>query len=215
MLSFAILIDGGFAKHKLGTAQAPAVKDDFERLIQGICASPQLMGQRLHRVYYYDSIPLESTHDKPLGGGKVEFGKEPIVNRTKQLFAQLARVPMVALRLGELSFNGWEIHPRVFRRNEEETSNLKAEDLKPSITQKGVDMRIGIDIASLTLKKQVQTIVLVTGDSDFVPAMKFARKEGCHLYLASLGHRIKESMHEHADLVLDVKVTRPVDAKAG
>ena len=36
-------------------------------------------------------------------------------------------------------------------------------------------MRVGLDIASLTLKKQVEVIVLVTGDSDFVPAMKFAR----------------------------------------
>ena len=39
-------------------------------------------------------------------------------------------------------------------------------------------MRVGLDIASLTLKKQVEVIVLVTGDSDFVPAMKFARREG-------------------------------------
>jgi uncharacterized LabA/DUF88 family protein len=30
-----------------------------------------------------------------------------------------------------------------------------------------VDMRIGLDIASLTLKKLSSLIVLVTGDSDF------------------------------------------------
>ena len=49
-------------------------------------------------------------------------------------------------------------------------------------------MRVGLDIASLTLKKQVDVIVLVTGDSDFVPAMKFARCEGAQLFLVTLGH---------------------------
>jgi uncharacterized LabA/DUF88 family protein len=42
--------------------------------------------------------------------------------------------------------------------------------------QKGVDMRIGVDIASITFKKQASTIVLVSGDSDFVPAAKLARR---------------------------------------
>jgi uncharacterized LabA/DUF88 family protein len=80
---------------------------------------------------------------------------------------------------------------------------ISAKDLKPRITQKGVDMRIGMDIAALTLKKQVQAIVLVSGDSDFVPAMKFARREGVHLYLAALGHRVKPAMMEHSDVLLD------------
>ena len=70
-------------------------------------------------------------------------------------------------------------------------------------------MRIGMDIAALTLKKQVQVIVLVTGDSDFVPAMKFARREGANLYLAPLGHSVKETMYEHSDLVLNFEVQGP------
>jgi uncharacterized LabA/DUF88 family protein len=58
--------------------------------------------------------------------------------------------------------------------------------IEPNIRQKGVDMRIGLDIASLTLKKQVQVIVLVTADSDFIPAMKFARREGAQLVIDSV-----------------------------
>lgn len=46
------------------------------------------------------------------------------------------------------------------------------------VKQKGVDMKIGIDIATLALKKLVQKIVLISGDSDFVPASKLARTEG-------------------------------------
>lgn len=74
----------------------------------------------------------------------------------------------------------------------------------PNVHQKGVDMRVGLDIASLTLKKHVDVIVLVTGDSDFVPAMKFARREGVQLFLVSLGHPIVDEMREHADLVLEM-----------
>ena len=65
-------------------------------------------------------------------------------------------------------------------------------------------MRVGLDIASLTLKKQVEVIVLVTGDSDFVPAMKFARREGVQLFLVCLGHRVTDEMREHADLLLQI-----------
>ena len=85
----------------------------------------------------------------------------------------------------------------------DEEATITSESLIPNVHQKGVDMRVGLDIASLTLKRQVEVIVLVTGDSDFVPAMKFARREGAQLYLVTLGHNVVEAMREHADLLLD------------
>ena len=81
---------------------------------------------------------------------------------------------------------------------------ITADDLRPNVHQKGVDMRIGLDIASLTLKKHVGIIVLVTGDSDFVPAMKFARREGAQLFLVALGSEVTDDVREHADLMLDM-----------
>ena len=208
-VNYAVLIDGGFAKRKLGNAKHPATADDFQRLVAAICDCQELKGMRLHRVYYYDSVPLESTEKKPLNGGSVEFSKDPLVGRSKQLFLHLSRLPLMALRLGELSFNGWVIKQRTLDKAPGEKLEIVEADLKPAITQKGVDMRIGMDIAALTLKKQAQVIVLVTGDSDFVPAMKFARREGAQLYLAPLGHKIKETMYEHSDLVLQFEVPGP------
>lgn len=204
MQSYAILIDGGFAKRKLGTAWAPATADDFKRLVDVLRNVTPLAGQRLHRVYYYDSAPLESSHDKPLGGGRVEFGNSPVASKSRKLFEQLAEQPYMALRLGELVLEGWEINASLLRNAQAPSIEVRAEDLRPQITQKGVDMRIGMDIAALTLKRLVQTIVLVSGDSDFVPAMKFARREGVHLYLCSLGQRVKPSMREHSDLLLEI-----------
>jgi uncharacterized LabA/DUF88 family protein len=76
---------------------------------------------------------------------------------------------------------------------------LTADDLKLGLRQKGVDMRIGIDITTLTLKKQVDTIILVTGDSDFVPAAKVARREGVEFLLDPLWQKVNDDLHEHVD----------------
>jgi len=88
------------------------------------------------------------------------------------------------------------------RKAAEESLTLRSDDIKPVINQKGVDMRIGLDMASLSLKKLSSLIVLVTGDSDFVPAMKFARREGAQGFLVTLGHGVKEPMRHHADVVI-------------
>ena len=65
-----------------------------------------------------------------------------------------------------------------------------------------VDMRIGLDISSLSLKNQVDVIVLVTGDSDFIPALKFARREGKQVILITLGHGIRPEIYAHTDLCI-------------
>lgn len=79
---------------------------------------------------------------------------------------------------------------------------LTPDDLRLGLRQKGVDMRIGIDITTLTLKKQVDTIILVTGDSDFVPAAKVARREGVEFILDPLWQSVNDDLHEHVDGVI-------------
>lgn len=77
--------------------------------------------------------------------------------------------------------------------------NLDGGSVSMGLRQKGVDMRIGIDIASLALKKQVDTIILVSGDSDFVPAAKLARREGIDFILDPLWQKINADLFEHID----------------
>ena len=172
-------------------------------LVVSIKALDVLQSQRFHRAYFYHAQPLTESVKKPLGGEPVEFGKSAIFTRSQKLLKDLARAPYFSIRLGELAFRGWSVHRSKLEQPGPDLT-ITADDLRPEIEQKGVDMRIGMDIAALTLKRHVDTIVLVTGDSDFVPAMKFARREGAQVFLAPLGGRIRESMFEHADLVLDV-----------
>ncbi len=79
---------------------------------------------------------------------------------------------------------------------------IQAADLVPNITQKGVDLRIGMDIARLSLREMVRAIVVVTGDSDLIPAFKFARREGVRVYLECLGHGVRRDLKAHVDIVL-------------
>ena len=107
----------------------------------------------------------------------------------------------IAVRLGETSVQGWKLGAKA-------TANLgsrelKANDLVPDISQKGVDLRIGLDIARLSLGRFIDALVVVTGDSDLIPAFKFARREGIQVYLDHLGHGVKRELKVHTDGVID------------
>ena len=203
-LFYAILADGGFVRYKLGTGARPMSAADFKRFVDALRAHPALAPHQLHRVYYYDAKLLSGQAKNPVSGRKVNLSAQPAAQQSRELCEGVAQIPYVSLRLGEMSNPGgqWEIKPAVLAAAKGGVV-LKGDDLKPKITQKGVDMRLGLDIASLTLKRQARIIALVTGDSDFVPAMKFARREGAQIFLVPLGHKIRDTMREHADIVLD------------
>ncbi len=82
--------------------------------------------------------------------------------------------------------------------------DLDGDDLIFGLRQKGVDMRLGLDISTITLKRQADTLVLVTGDSDFVPAAKIARREGAEVILDPLGQSVHDDLEEHVDGVYSV-----------
>jgi NYN domain len=202
-MKYAILIDAGFLKRKLGSQAEPLDINGVCKFLDALRAHDTLVGMNLHRVYWYDAPPLDSRVTKPLLGGKVNFGVTSLARTNAVLLAALCEVPYVSIRRGDLVFRGWKV--RQGKLPEKDASvTLTAPDLEPNIHQKGVDMRLGLDIAAITLKGHADVFVLVAGDSDFVPAMKFARREGAQVFLVPLGHAVRADMLEHSDLVLDV-----------
>lgn len=85
------------------------------------------------------------------------------------------------------------------KRLQKRWRELADNDVSLDLRQKGVDMRIGLDIAALTLKRFVSTTILVSGDSDFVPAAKLARREGLQFILDPLWQDINKDLFEHID----------------
>lgn len=53
-----------------------------------------------------------------------------------------------------------------------------------STRQKGVDMKIGIDLVQMSMKQEFTHAVLISGDSDFLYAVQKAKEAGIHVTLA-------------------------------
>jgi uncharacterized LabA/DUF88 family protein len=169
---------------------------------QRLLALPDLANTDLFRIYYYDAPPPEGTERNPVDGSLVDFSNSPQKTQNKSLIDALELEPNFAVRRGTLVLHGWKLGKKATKALSQTARPITAKDVVPDIEQKGVDMRVGLDIAWLALKRIVDVVVLVTGDSDFVPVMKFARKEGLRVYLAHLGHGVRRELRVHADLVL-------------
>jgi len=207
MRSCAILIDGGFLKRKVGSRQNPLTAESFQAFVTQLRGHEHLRDYSLHRIYYYDAPPLEGTQQRPLQGGTQDFGNSALAGINKRLVQGLKRVPYVSLRMGKLVFRGWQVRRELLQQEESEQTDsvrVTSEDLSPIIHQRGVDIKLGLDIAMLTFKRLVQAIVLVTADSDFAPAMRFARRDGMHVFLAPLGHILTEEMLENSDMIIEM-----------
>jgi len=199
----AILFDGGFVTKKLTASlgrfpQATDIRENLERIMR----HPRMEGCELLRAFYYDAPPLRDVVTNPVDGSRYDFGSNPVHGRNQSLQDTLSTSADFAIRRGEIVFRGWTVRAHALKTLIEERRTLAASDLGPEVEQKGVDLRIGLDVATLATKRVVETIVLVTGDSDLVPAMKFARREGLKVYLDTLGHGVRRAMREHADLVI-------------
>lgn len=121
-----------------------------------------------------------------------------------EFLCQLKKKRKFALRLGflaadEASYMLKEDTVKKLFRKEISLNDITESDFYVSLRQKGVDMKIGIDIASLAYKHQVEQIILIAGDSDFVPAAKLARREGIDFVLDPMGKSINPSLFEHID----------------
>lgn len=200
---FAILMDGGFVKKKIKqkTKNFPSVAD-FRTEITRIKTHPALMGCDLLRVYFYDAPPASGNMTNPISQAAVSLNAHPDHSKNVSLHQLLEVEPDFALRMGESAIHGWTIGSSALKQMARSPRQLVASDMVPNIEQKGVDLRIGLDIAHLALREMVSAIVVVTGDSDLVPAFKFARREGCRVYLDHMGHSVRRELKVHADLIL-------------
>ncbi len=200
---FALLLDGGFVKKKLEEKLKgfPRVEDVAE-MCKSIMGKPRLVDSRVFRVYYYDAPPFEGKSKNPIDQSVLDFSGTPQAAQNRALIDSLELQPDFAVRRGEIVQSGWKLGKRALKNLSQKPRQITATDFVPDMKQKGVDLRIGLDIAWISLKRLVDAVVLVTGDSDFVPAMKFARKEGLKVYLETLGHPVRRELKAHADLVL-------------
>lgn len=209
MINVAILVDGGFytKRAKFLWGEKPPeerAKELFTYCCKHLSPLEDHEQVSLYRIFYYDCQPSEKTIYHPLTQKSVYLKNSPTYKWNMDFQECLRSKRKVALRLGrisevDLSYNIKPEATKKLCRKEITIDDLTEQDFLLNITQKGVDMKIGIDISSLAYKKQVNRIVLVAGDSDFVPAAKHARREGIDFILDPMRAHIKPELNEHID----------------
>ena len=201
--SVAVIIDSGyllkeFDRFRPLTPNGRIEADHFRALADSAVEEDE----ELFRIYCYHCPPYGGEEERPLGAGPVNFGQTGVAKFQTALQTSIRLSPRFAFRTGVLRWRGWECRLDSNVDPSEEARNLK---WQPRFEQKEVDIKIGLDIAWLASKRIVDVIAVVSGDTDFVPAMKFARREGVQVRLVAFEHRTPHNnLVEHSDFVSKV-----------
>lgn len=185
MIKAAVLVDGG---HLRVLARNRKRKYDPD-LIEAVAQAAVAPDETPFRYLYYDCAPFAGTVKLPVSGERKEFTGSDAWLRT------LARKDLFAVRQGVLKFRGYK--PKAIPLTDRP---LTDDDFAPDFEQKGVDMRIGLDIAEFSRTRAVDRIVMITGDTDCIPAFKHGRKAGLQVVLVQMdGGHLAAELLEHCD----------------
>ncbi|MGN0157245.1 MAG: NYN domain-containing protein [Lachnospiraceae bacterium] len=207
MIRTAILVDGAFYRKRAFNLFGNKTPSERAKELSSYChrhIKEEKEGATLYRVFYYDCPPIDKQVYHPLLKRAIDLGKTDDYHWANDFFKELKHQRKFALRLGRLAEEQAfiNIKPEAFRKiinGALKIEDLSERDFSLSVSQKGVDMRIGVDISSLAFKNQVDRIILISGDSDFVPAAKQARREGIDFILDPMRSPIKDDLFEHID----------------
>lgn len=203
----AILVDGGFYRQRamkiFGLKSGKERADELFNYCMKHC-NDKYNDSYLYRVFYYDCPPISKKVYHPFLKKQIDYGKSELFIWMNDYIAELTHQRKFCLRMGKLAEEQahFNLRPDVLKElynGKRNFDSLTENDFMLQLSQKGVDMKIGIDISSLAYKKQVDQIILISGDSDFVPAAKLARREGIDFILDPMRANIKPDLFEHID----------------
>ena len=180
-----ILIDGGHLRVKAKHAGKKYDPTFIEQFAQG-CS---VKDEEIFRILYYDCAPYAGTAKLPVSGTLHAF------TGSDKWLEELACKNLFAVRRGVLKFRGFKPN-----KTPVQSSKLTDADFDPDFEQKGVDMRIGLDIALYSERRVIDRIILVSNDTDCVPAMKYGRRHGLQVVIVELpGHKTAPELIMHSD----------------
>ena len=173
--------------------------------------------REFYRIFFYDCEPLTKQMHTPIGKRAINFGRTEEALFRLALHKEIQKLRKVALRLGRLNDSSrWKLSVEATARLIDDPKNFAAtdDDFKIDTVQKGVDMRLGLDVASLAFKRQVDQIIIVSADADFVPAAKIARREGIDVILDRMGAKnAAKDLLDHVDGIRDCYLPEPKSHK--
>jgi uncharacterized LabA/DUF88 family protein len=182
----AVMIDGGHLRSYLKRA-GKTITADYIELVGLRCALSTT--EDILRILYYDCAPFSGTTKLPVSR------KDDAHTQAAPWLHDLAIKDLFAVRRGVLKFRGY-----VIRKGHQPSNPPVDADFSPKFQQKGVDMRIGLDMAIFAANRSVDLIALMTNDTDCIPAMKLARRAGIQVALVCIpGCRPSPELLTHSD----------------
>lgn len=134
----------------------------------------------IYRIFIYLCEPY---------GGTIEgtdYKAEPVYARSRKFIDDLKVQDYIAMRKGKLVYRG------------------KDSKKKPIFSQKQVDMLFGLDIAHVAYKGLADRALILSCDTDMIPAMKTARINGMQViwgYCPDVNTDSTVDLKCHSDLV--------------
>lgn len=207
MTRTAILVDGGFYRKRAKFLWGEKTAEDRAKELSAYCHAhlhDHTEKRQLYRIFYYDCEPIgRKSVYHPLRKANIDLDKSDTHTWATAFMEELKHRRKFALRLGHMSEQmNYNLRPestKALLAGKIKIEDLTERDFVFNAQQKGVDMKIGVDIASLAYKHQVDQIILIAGDSDFVPAAKLARREGIDFILDPMWADIRPDLFEHID----------------
>lgn len=206
MKKVAVLVDGGYFRKKFQTEidmngpSAEDVRDYCHALLKELYPT----NGELYRIFFYDAEPYRGSAINPISEQVVDFEATNTFKKQTKLLEDLRHCDFLAIRLGHLLLKGdtWQIKPKIrdqIIQKQIRLSDLEPDHIEPAFEQKGVDIKIGLDIATIAFKRLADAVVIISGDQDFIPAMKLAREEGLTVIFNSMGQKSKSHLIQHCD----------------
>lgn len=192
----AVMIDGAFLRKKFHSKfKKDITPTDVQTFTHSILQKSGL-GNNSFRAYFYDCSPCTAKTSLPVTNRAFLFDSQPQYQKGLDLLSGISQLDFFAVRLGQLQFSGWSLKKKCYTQPTPYTDDC----FVPNLSQKGVDIKIGLDMAWIGYQNIAKHIVLVTGDSDFIPAIKVARKSGVFVWLYTLAHNVKADLKMNADV---------------
>ncbi len=132
------------------------------KAVNQLVADQRLLAEsdEFYRIFFYDCRPLTKRMHTPIGHKSVDFSKTPEAIFKLKLHQEILKLRKVALRLGRLNDTSkWRLSESATQRLTDNPALFVPADCDFEIDtrQKGVDMRLGLDVASLAFKRQVRS----------------------------------------------------------
>jgi len=181
MKKAVIFIDGNNLYHNLKQMRIKPSNLNFKKLVDFIC---RVFKCDLQEVRYYNSMPT------------LRDGKELYFSHLGFL-DDLRKIPKFTILTRKLQVHSTK---ELLKEQQDLINSMElCERCKPVVEEnlldaignvkkkeKGIDVLLSVDLVEYAIKNKAETLIVFSGDADFVPAMKLAQENKAEILSISL-----------------------------